>query len=131
MGTAKQRISGVAIVVRDYDEAKNYYENVLGFEVVADTPMGEGKRWIAVRPPGSEMQLVLAKASSQEQLSRVGNQTGGRVFLFLHTDNFQRDYAAYRERGVMFRELPREEVYGTVAVFQDLYGNLWDLIERR
>ncbi len=93
--------------------------------------MGDGKRWVAVRPPGSEMQLILARASNAEQLSRVGNQTGGRVFLFLHTDDFQQDYEAYRGRGVVFRELPREEVYGTVAVFQDLYGNLWDLIERR
>ncbi len=93
--------------------------------------MGDSKRWVVVAPPGSEMQLVLAKASNPEQFSRIGNQTGGRVFLFLHTDDFHRDYTAYRERGVVFRELPREEVYGTVAVFQDSYGNLWDLIERR
>ncbi len=131
MSIPKQRIAAVAIVVKDYDEAKDYYSRVLGFHVVEDLPMGDGKRWVVVAPPGSEMQLVLARAGNPDQLSRVGNQTGGRVFLFLHTDDFHRDYAAYRERGVMFRELPREEVYGTVAVFQDLYGNLWDLIERR
>jgi len=130
VSTAKQRIAAVAIVVRDYDEAKDYYSRILGFDVVDDRPMGDGKRWVVVAPPGSEMHLVLAKGTNAEQLSRVGNQTGGRVFLFLHTDDFYRDYAAYRERGVVFRELPREEVYGTVAVFQDLYGNLWDLIER-
>jgi catechol 2,3-dioxygenase-like lactoylglutathione lyase family enzyme len=131
MGSAKQSIAGVAVVVRDYDEAKNYYSEVLGFDVMDDIPMGEGKRWVTVAPPGSMMQLVLAKASNVEQLSRVGNQTGGRVFLFLHTDNFQRDYEAYRSRGVAFREAPREEAYGKVAMFQDLYGNLWDLIEQR
>jgi len=131
VSTAKQRIAAVAIVVRDYDEAKDYYSRILGFDVVDDRPMGDGKRWVVVTPPGSEMHLVLAKGTNAEQLSRVGNQTGGRVFLFLHTDDFQRDYQAYRERGVVFRELPREEEYGTVAVFQDLYGNLWDLIERR
>jgi len=117
--------------VKDYDEAKDYYSGVLGFDVMSDMPMGDGKRWVVVAPPGSEMHVVLARASNAEQLSRVGNQTGGRVFLFLHTDDFQRDYQAYRARGVVFRELPREEEYGTVAVFQDLYGNLWDLIERR
>jgi catechol 2,3-dioxygenase-like lactoylglutathione lyase family enzyme len=132
MSTPKQHIAAVAIVVRDYDEAKDYYSRVLGFDVVADTPMDEGKRWLVVAPPGpGEMQLVLAKATDPEQLSRVGNQTGGRVFLFLHTDDFHRDYEAYRSRGVVFRESPREEAYGTVAVFQDLYGNLWDLIQRR
>jgi len=131
VSTPKQRIAAVAIVVKDYDEAKDYYSGVLGFDVMSDMPMGDGKRWVVVAPPGSEMHVVLARASNAEQLSRVGNQTGGRVFLFLHTDDFQRDYQAYRARGVVFRELPREEEYGTVAVFQDLYGNLWDLIERR
>jgi len=131
MSKPKQHLAAVAIVVRDYDEAKNYYSQVLGFDVIDDTPMGDGKRWVVVAPSGGgEMHLVLAKANDPDQLSRVGNQTGGRVFLFLHTDNFHHDYDLYRSRGVKFRESPREETYGTVAVFQDLYGNLWDLIER-
>ncbi len=132
MTTPKQRIAAVAIIVRDYDEAKDYYCRVLGFTVAEDLPLGDGKRWLVVTPPGgADSQLVLAQASNPDQMSRVGNQTGGRVFLFLHTDDFQRDYAAFRARGVKFCELPREEPYGTVAVFQDLYGNLWDLIQRR
>jgi catechol 2,3-dioxygenase-like lactoylglutathione lyase family enzyme len=130
MNEAKQKIAAIAIVVRDYDEAKDYYSSVLGFEVVEDTPLGNGKRWVLVKPPGaSQTHLLLAQASTPEQLTRVGNQTGGRVFLFLHTDDFQRDYEAFRARGVQFRRSPSKEPYGTVAVFQDLYGNLWDLIE--
>jgi catechol 2,3-dioxygenase-like lactoylglutathione lyase family enzyme len=131
MSKPKQRLGAVALVVRDYDEAKDYYSHVLGFDVVADLDQGNRKRWLAVAPPGSDTQLVLAQASTPDQVRRVGNQTGGRVFLFLETDDFQRDYEAYRARGVGFRELPRQEAYGTVAVFADLYGNLWDLIERR
>jgi catechol 2,3-dioxygenase-like lactoylglutathione lyase family enzyme len=131
MSKPKQRLAAVALVVRDYDEAKDYYARVLGFDVVEDVDQGNGKRWIVVAPPGSDAHLVLAQASKPDQLMRVGDQTGGRVFLFLETDNFQRDYEAYLEHGVAFRELPRYEEYGTVAVFADLYGNLWDLIERR
>jgi catechol 2,3-dioxygenase-like lactoylglutathione lyase family enzyme len=131
MNKPKQRLAAVALVVRNYDEAKDYYARVLGFDVVADLDQGNGKRWLTMAPPGSEEHLVLAQASTPDQLTRVGNQTGGRVFLFLETDDFQRDYEAYRARGVAFRELPRHEEYGTVAVFADLYGNLWDLIERR
>jgi catechol 2,3-dioxygenase-like lactoylglutathione lyase family enzyme len=130
MNRPKQSLAAVALVVRDYDEAKDYYSRVLGFDVIDDAPIGEGKRWLVVAPPGSDAQLVLAQASTPGQLSRIGNQTGGRVFLFLHTDDVQRDYQSFRERGVVFRESPRHESYGTVAVFQDLYGNLWDLIER-
>jgi len=130
--TPKQKIAAIALLVRDYDEAKDYYSAVLGFDVLEDIPLGNGKRWLVVSPPGlAGAQLVLAQASNAEQVTRIGNQTGGRVLLFLHTDNFQRDYETYRARGVSFRETPREEPYGTVAVFQDLYGNLWDLIERR
>ena len=131
MPELQKRIAAVSLVVRSYDEAKEYYSQVLGFEVVEDIPMADGKRWVVVAPPGAETQLLLAQANDAEQLSRVGNQTGGRVFLFLQTDDFYRDYEAFRSRGVVFRELPRQEPYGTVAVFQDLYGNLWDLIERR
>lgn len=118
-------------MIPDYDEAKTYYSQTLGFEVIQDIAMGDGKRWVVVAPPGSPTQLVLARATNAEQESRIGNQTGGRVFLFLHTDSFQRDYESFRARGVTFREAPREEEYGTVAVFQDRYGNLWDLIQRR
>lgn len=131
MSKPKQRLATVALVVRNYDEAKDYYSGVLGFEILEDVDQGKGKRWLVVAPPGSNAQLVLAQASTPDQVMRVGNQTGGRVFLFLETDDFRRDYAAYLARGVAFRELPRYEEYGTVAVFADLYGNLWDLIERR
>jgi len=125
-----QNIGYIALLVRDYDEAISYFVEKLGFTVAEDTDLGGGKRWILVAPPGStETRLVLAKAVSADQLSRVGNQTGGRVFLFLHTDDFWRDYQAYRARGVLFREEPREEQYGIVAVFEDLYGNCWDLME--
>ena len=127
----KQKIASVALVVRDYDEAIAFYTQKLQFELVEDTPLGGGKRWVVVRPPGGgECSLLLAKAANMEQESRVGNQTGGRVFLFLHTDDFQRDYAEMRQRGVRFVELPRHEEFGTVVVFEDLYGNKWDLIER-
>lgn len=125
---AQQQIGAVAVVVRDYDEAKAWYTGVLGFDLVEDTPMGDGKRWLLVAPPGGP-NLLLARAATPEQESRIGDQTGGRVFLFLHTDDFRRDHATMTARGVVFRETPREEAYGTVAVFEDLYGNLWDLLE--
>jgi lactoylglutathione lyase len=128
----QQNLVHIAIVVRDYDEAIDYYTRVLGFELIEDEPRGPGKRWVLVRPRGDRgASLLLAKAANAEQTSRVGNQTGGRVFLFLHTDDFQRDYAAYSARGVKFIEQPRYEEYGTVVVFEDLYGNKWDLIERK
>jgi catechol 2,3-dioxygenase-like lactoylglutathione lyase family enzyme len=127
-----QAIAHVAIVVRDYDEAIAYYTNALGFDLVEDTPLGAGKRWVLVRPPGSDGTcLLLARAASPEQESRIGNQTGGRVFLFLHTDDFWRDYNAMKTRGVQFIQEPREEAYGRVVVFVDLYGNKWDLVERK
>jgi catechol 2,3-dioxygenase-like lactoylglutathione lyase family enzyme len=127
-----QAIAHVAIVVRDYDEAIAYYTNALGFDLVEDTPLGAGKRWVLVRPPGSDGTcLLLARAASPEQESRIGNQTGGRVFLFLHTDDFWRDYNAMKTRGVQFIQEPREEAYGTVVVFVDLSGNKWDLVERK
>ena len=125
-----QTIGYVALLVRDYDEAIEFFTNALGFRVVEDTALGENKRWILVAPPGSHgTSLLLAQASTPEQGSRIGNQTGGRVFLFLHTDNFWRDYHAMKARNVKFREAPREEAYGTVAVFEDLYGNKWDLLQ--
>ncbi|HWA86607.1 MAG TPA: VOC family protein [Opitutus sp.] len=127
-----QHLAAVSIVVRDYDEAIAYYTRVLGFRLVADTPLGDGKRWVLVVPPGSAgCQLLLARAKNETELAAVGHQAGGRVFLFLHTDNFVRDHAAYVARGVHFIEPPRHERYGTVAVFEDLYGNKWDLIEPR
>ena len=128
-----QKLAHIAIVVRDYDEAIDWYTRVLGFELLEDTPREPGKRWVVVGMPGSRgTSLLLAKAANPEQASRVGNQTGGRVFLFLHTDDFQRDYTAYSARGVKFVEQqPRHEAYGTVIVFEDLYGNRWDLIERK
>jgi len=125
-----QEIGYVAVVVREYDEALAYFTNVLGFDLIEDTSLDPEKRWVLVAPPGSQStRLLLARAVTTEQASRVGNQTGGRVFLFLHTDNFWRDYHAMKERGVNFQEVPREESYGTVAVFEDLYGNRWDLLQ--
>lgn len=126
-----QQLARVAILVRDYDEAIAYYTKLLGFTLLEDSPRGPGKRWVVVAPPGSrEAALLLARAATDAQRAAIGNQTGGRVFLFLHTDDFARDYAAYRERGVRFVEEPRDEEYGRVVVFEDLYGNKWDLIER-
>ena len=126
-----QSIGYVALVVRDYDEAVDFYVHRLGFTLVEDTFIeAQRKRWVLVAPPGSSgSQLLLAKAVGEEQSSRIGNQTGGRGFLFLHTDDFWRDFRLYSERGVVFVREPREEAYGTVAVFQDLYGNLWDLLQ--
>jgi catechol 2,3-dioxygenase-like lactoylglutathione lyase family enzyme len=125
-----QKLANISIVVRDYDEAIRYYIDVLGFELVEDTPLTPEKRWVRVRPRGTAdgCALLLARAASPEQSSAVGRQTGGRVFLFLHTDDFERDYEAYRSKGVTFVNGPRDEAYGRVAVFSDLYGNLWDLI---
>ena len=117
-------------MVDDYDRAIEFYTKVLNFNLLEDTTLSETKRWVVVAPPGSTgCSLLLAKAAGQEQKSRVGNQTGGRVFLFLHTDDFWRDYRDLKEKEVVFVRAPAEEVYGTVAVFKDLYGNLWDLIE--
>ena len=128
----KHALAMVSLVVRDYDEALAFYVGILGFRRVEDSEVPEQKkRWVVVTPPGSDARLLLARAVGAEQESRIGNQTGGRVFLFLHTDDFQRDYARYRASGVTFVREPREEPYGTVAVFRDLYGNLWDLIEPR
>ena len=127
----KQSIGYVALVVRDYDEAIDFYVGVLGFTLIEDTYVeAQNKRWVLVAPPGAtETRLLLARAVGEEQSARIGNQTGGRVFLFLHTDDFWRDYTAYKEKGVVFVREPKEEQYGTVAVFKDLYGNLWDLLQ--
>lgn len=125
-----QRLVQVALLVNDYDEAIRYYTGVLGFQLVEDTKMSETKRWVVVKPNGSGIfTLLLAKAANEEQQKAVGNQSGGRVFLFLHTEDFWRDYRNMVEKGVDFVRAPSEEVYGTVAVFKDLYGNLWDFIQ--
>lgn len=126
-----QALGLVSVVVRDYDEALGFYVGVLGFDLIEDTPVPEqGKRWVVVRPPGARYGgILLARASDGEQAARVGDQTGGRVFLFLYTDDFGRDYEAYRSRGVVFVRPPREMPYGTVAVFRDVCGNLWDLLQ--
>jgi catechol 2,3-dioxygenase-like lactoylglutathione lyase family enzyme len=125
-----QRIALLAVTVRDYDEALAFYVERLGFEKMEDTDMGGGKRWVRVRPPGSSgPDILLARAVGEEQLASVGRQTGGRVFLFLETDDFWRDFRAFEARGVRFVRPPKEETWGTVAVFEDLYGNLFDLIE--
>ncbi len=118
----------VAVVVADYDEALAFYTEKLEFELVEDTQLSETKRWVVVRPPGSECAVLLAKAANPLQMNRVGDQTGGRVFLFLQTDDFWNDYERLRTAGVEFVRAPEEAEYGTVAVFRDLYGNLWDLI---
>ncbi len=126
----RRQIGHVALVVKDYDDAKNWYCERLGFVVTEDTRISEEKRWVLIEPPGSSgTSLLLAKASNERQSDRVGDQTGGRVFLFLHTDDFWRDFRAMQERGVRFCEEPREESYGTVVVFEDLYGNRWDLLQ--
>jgi catechol 2,3-dioxygenase-like lactoylglutathione lyase family enzyme len=127
----KQSLGLVSLVVRDYDEALAFYVGKLGFRLIEDTFVPEqSKRWVVVSPPGAvESQLLLARASTPEQQSHIGAQTGGRVFLFLYTDDFWRDHAAYKSRGVVFVREPKEESYGTVAVFADLYGNLWDLLQ--
>lgn len=127
-----QSLAHVALLVRDYDEAIAYFTGALGFELIADEPRGGGKRWVLVGPRGAHgSSPLLAQASTPEQEARIGDQTGGRVFLFLHTDDFWRDYRAMQARGVRFKEEPREEDYGTVVVFEDLYGNRWDLLQPR
>ena len=126
----RQHIGAVTLVVRDYDEAIAWYTEKLGFDLVEDAALGDDKRWAVVAPPGSrETRLLLAKADGPMQEARIGEQTGGRVFLFLYTDDFARDHAAMVLRGVRFLENPRREAYGTVAVFEDLHGNKWDLIQ--
>ena len=125
-----QTIAHLTLLVRNYDEALEFYTQKLGFHLLKDTPLPGNKRWLLVAPPDSRCAaLLLAEADSPEQALAIGNQTGGRVFLFLHTDDFWRDYKAYQSRGVRFLESPRAESYGTVAVFEDLYGNKWDLLE--
>ena len=125
-----QSLARVALLVREYEEAIAWFTATLGFTLLEDTPLTETKRWVVVAPPGSrEAALLLARAATDEQRAAIGKQGGGRVFLFLHTDDFARDYDAWRSRGVRFVEQPREEAYGRVVVFEDLYGNKWDLIE--
>ena len=126
----KQYIGSIALVVADYDEAIAWYTRVMGFTLVEDTALGADKRWVLLAPPGAqETRILLAKASTPEQRARVGDQAGGRVFLLLHTDDFWRDYRHMTANGAVFHEQPREEAYGTVVVFEDLYGNRWDLLE--
>jgi len=126
-----QSLGLVSIIVRDYDEAIGFYTGTLGFRLIEDSPIpAQEKRWVVVAPPGStSSHLLLARAVGDEQSSRIGNQTGGRVFLFLYTDDFWRDFRVYKSKGVVFVREPKEEPFGTVAVFEDLYGNLWDLLQ--
>jgi catechol 2,3-dioxygenase-like lactoylglutathione lyase family enzyme len=126
----KQQIGNVALVVKSYDDAIEFYTKKLQFILVADTDLGGGKRWVQISPPNSNgTNLLLAQASTEEQAQFVGNQTGGRVFLFLQTNDFWRDYELMKANGIVFNEEPRVEEYGTVVVFQDLYGNKWDLLQ--
>lgn len=126
------KLAQIALVVRDYDEAIAWYVRALGFSLVEDTALGGGKRWVVLRPPGpGGADVLLARAVNPEQESRIGNQAGGRVFLFLHTDDFWRDHDAFAARGVTFVVAPHDEAYGTAAVFEDLYGNRWDLVGRK
>ncbi|MBO6639684.1 MAG: VOC family protein [Roseitalea sp.] len=124
-----QRIALVALVVPDYDAAIAFYCGALGFDLLEDTDMGAGKRWVRVAPKAGGAALLVAKAHGPAQEAAIGNQTGGRVGFFLETDDFARDHAAFRNKGVVFTEEPRREAYGTVGVFRDPFGNLWDLIE--
>jgi uncharacterized glyoxalase superfamily protein PhnB len=126
----QQYLAGISLVVNDYDEAIEFYTRKLSFTLLEDTRMSESKRWVVIAPPGSTgCTLLLAKAANDAQKAAVGNQTGGRVFLFLHTDDFDRDYNQMQQAGIEFIESPRQEAYGKVVVFADLYGNRWDLIE--
>lgn len=127
----QQQLALVSLVVRDYDEALAFYTGILGFDLVEDTAQPEqGKRWVVVKPKGGAgAAILLAQAATQEQVAAIGNQTGGRVFLFLQTDDFERDFRLYQDRGVTFVRAPKTESYGRVAVFRDVCGNLWDLIE--
>ena len=124
-----RRLAAVSLLVRDYDEAIAFFVDALRFTVVEDTPLGDGKRWVLVAPERGGSALLLGRAATEAQQAAVGNQTGGRVFLFLHTSDFHADYAHMRARGVRFVAEPREEPYGTVVVFLDLYGNKWDLVQ--
>jgi len=125
-----QRLVHIALIVKDYDEAIRFYTEKLNFQLIEDTALSETKRWVLVSPEGNgDCKLLLAKAANEEQQSRIGNQTGGRVFLFLYTDNFKRDFDEYKSKGIEFVRGPVDEPYGTVGVFKDLYGNLWDLIQ--
>ena len=126
-----QHLGLVSIVVRDYDDAIAFYVGKLGFSLIEDTYQpAQDKRWVVVSPPGAkESRLLLARATNEHQISRIGDQTGGRVFLFLYTDDFWRDFNAYKANGVTFVREPKSEEYGTVAVFQDLHGNQWDLVQ--
>ena len=123
------RIGAVRLLVRDYDAALAFYVGVLGFDLSEDTDMGGGKRWVRLTPKGGETSLLLARATTDDQRARIGDQAGGRVWLFLETDDLMRDHAVWSAAGVVFRETPRQETYGKVVVFEDLYGNAWDLIE--
>jgi len=130
MTRTRQHLAYVTVVVRDYDEAKAFWVGILGFEEIEDTPLEDGKRWVLVAPPGSrETRLLLARAVDDHQSSRIGDQTGGRVFLFLNTNDFWTDYERFRSKGVVFTKAPWEADYGTVAVFEDLDGNRCDLIQ--
>lgn len=125
-----QSIATVSLLVADYDDAITFYCDTLGFDLIGDSDLGGGKRWVVVAPPGrSGAQLLLAKADGAAQVAAVGNQGGGRVMFFLETNNLPKDHAAMLERGVSFLEAPRQEAYGAVAMFKDLYGNKWDLIQ--
>jgi catechol 2,3-dioxygenase-like lactoylglutathione lyase family enzyme len=128
----RQRLIHVSLLVAEYDPAIAFYTRILGFRLVEDTRLSADKRWVLVQPPGDEFgcQILLARAASPEQIAQVGNQCGGRVFLFLETDDFERDYRAFQERGVRFVRPPSQESYGKVAVFEDLHGHRWDLIQR-
>jgi catechol 2,3-dioxygenase-like lactoylglutathione lyase family enzyme len=125
----RQKIAALSILAPDYDLAIDFYVGALGFELVEDTDLGGGKRWVLVRHAGAETALLLAKAADDAQRAAIGRQAGGRVFLFLETDDFERDFSQMRERGVTFAEEPRQESYGVVAVYEDPFGNRWDLIQ--
>lgn len=125
----RQSIGALTFLVSDYAEAIAYFTEILGFDLIEDTPLAPGKRWVLVAPPGGETRLLLAKAADESQAARIGDQTGGRVFLFLHTDDFWRDHRRLAAKGVRFLETPRDEPYGWVAVFADRWGNRWDLLQ--
>mgnify|MGYP003878240693 CR=1 FL=1 len=127
-----QKLAGISLVVKDYDEAIHFYTRVLNFELLEDSKMDEDKRWVMIKPKGEGgCNIVLAQAKNEQELAAVGQQGGGRVWLFLQTDDFDRDYEIYKNNGLIFLETPRDEPYGKVAVFQDIYGNKWDLIQHK
>ncbi|UII79793.1 VOC family protein [Flagellimonas sp. CMM7] len=129
MRATKRHLANITLVVKDYDEAIDFYTQKLGFKLVEDIDLGDGKRWVLVAPNEGQCNVLLGKAVGDKQKAAIGNQTGGRVFLFLHTNDFCEDYNAMKQKGVIFKEEPRKESYGTVVVFEDLYGNLWDLLQ--